>query len=630
MALTKVTYSMIDGACINVLDFGAVGDGVANDTAAFQAAIDAGTADTIYVPFGTYLLDPVMLRNEITIIGDGYNSVLKANSTTGILCNNATVPSNPDMVNVEILNLRFTGEQSKAIYQSDMTAYSAYFQIKNCYFDGNLSECIYGNFLNTDIIENQFGYYTGPAAYNSRHIYAVGTATRNSNMVRIIGNHFQRAVGPESIHVEIGEMIIIEENTFETNRSTCLINIVGIINAKISKNWFEDNTNALQIIKIGTSYVTANPWIPDLIEVFQNRFATILGIEASTIVLATDESAQLDFYNNWITSTSYYVMLGASYVYGQPTNYATTVLRNCYGNIYFSNLNVSPRLADQIAVGTPGHNMIVNGGMEENRIWTPIGPPTAYGRTSAQAHSGTYSWYYTVNDALQGVFSLYNLQFHQGKIYRLSFWVYPTSTQDVTVQVTGRASVDTPGPNQTFVRQNISPLTNNAWNSCTLVFTAPITAGNCDLQFVSNVGQTSGTWYIDDVVLQDVSVSEQNGGIEANFSNASNRSALSGGSGTLQVEVPANSLIKAVQLIVESAITGSGASTWTATFSGGSSTVIKTGGAFAKNTKYNIFLTPEVSSALTNIVITPDAGTFTGGRIRAIVQYDQLLTLPSV
>lgn len=34
MGLTKVTYAMIEGSPINVLDFGAVGDGVTDDTAA--------------------------------------------------------------------------------------------------------------------------------------------------------------------------------------------------------------------------------------------------------------------------------------------------------------------------------------------------------------------------------------------------------------------------------------------------------------------------------------------------------------------------------------------------------------------------------------------------------------------
>lgn len=40
MSLTKVSYSMIDGAPVNVVDFGAVCDGVADDTAAVQAAVN--------------------------------------------------------------------------------------------------------------------------------------------------------------------------------------------------------------------------------------------------------------------------------------------------------------------------------------------------------------------------------------------------------------------------------------------------------------------------------------------------------------------------------------------------------------------------------------------------------------
>src|SRR5574343_1677 len=46
MSLTKVSYSMIDGAPVNVLDFGAVCDGATDDTAAVQAAIDYCIANT--------------------------------------------------------------------------------------------------------------------------------------------------------------------------------------------------------------------------------------------------------------------------------------------------------------------------------------------------------------------------------------------------------------------------------------------------------------------------------------------------------------------------------------------------------------------------------------------------------
>lgn len=68
MALTKVTYSMIEGNAVSVTDFGAVGDGVTNDTAAIQAAIDSSNA--VIFPTGVYLISSnITLKSGARLIG---------------------------------------------------------------------------------------------------------------------------------------------------------------------------------------------------------------------------------------------------------------------------------------------------------------------------------------------------------------------------------------------------------------------------------------------------------------------------------------------------------------------------------------------------------------------------------
>ena len=81
MSLTKVSYSMIDGAPVNVLDFGAVGDGTTDDTSAIQAAIDTGKS--VYFPSGTYKLTATLVISSSTVkfrrfFGDSKsNSIIK-------------------------------------------------------------------------------------------------------------------------------------------------------------------------------------------------------------------------------------------------------------------------------------------------------------------------------------------------------------------------------------------------------------------------------------------------------------------------------------------------------------------------------------------------------------------------
>lgn len=60
--------------------WGALGNGVQDDTAALQAAINAG--GMVFLPAGTYLTDTLTLHSNLTIAGTGAGSVIKQNTTT--------------------------------------------------------------------------------------------------------------------------------------------------------------------------------------------------------------------------------------------------------------------------------------------------------------------------------------------------------------------------------------------------------------------------------------------------------------------------------------------------------------------------------------------------------------------
>jgi hypothetical protein len=68
---------------VNVKDFGAVGDGVADDTAAFQAAVNASLH--VFVPSGSYkITNTVLCQTAVNIIGSGRGSTtIFTNSDSG-------------------------------------------------------------------------------------------------------------------------------------------------------------------------------------------------------------------------------------------------------------------------------------------------------------------------------------------------------------------------------------------------------------------------------------------------------------------------------------------------------------------------------------------------------------------
>lgn len=232
MALTKVTYSMIQGAVVNVLDYGASPSATTlQNTAAITAALATGRS--VYIPEGTYNVAPVttpvsgsepnrtsawVLTDNQVVFGDGANSVL--------VWDNATVQcffKVADAKDVALKNLRFDGGYSSMVVYPDADGSVDGVLVENCYFDNLLIDFIGGNQLalnsNSKYAKNLMvrGCTTsGPAVHS--------ILFTNCYNAQAIGNTFNNVTGGYCVDASQGSRnVIISNNTADTCDYFCKV-----------------------------------------------------------------------------------------------------------------------------------------------------------------------------------------------------------------------------------------------------------------------------------------------------------------------------------------------------------------------------------------------------------------------
>lgn len=153
--LTKVSFSMINGDVLNVLDYGADPSGVTDSSAAIQAAITAANASnaTVFFPEGNYLYQPAATfsftinSNSLTLAGIPGRSVITTDFN-GIVFNVTTVTGTtlgPTGLNVRDLNFvnkdyNTTNTNATCFYISNGVNFGAYFNFSFCVF-GRYTVC---------------------------------------------------------------------------------------------------------------------------------------------------------------------------------------------------------------------------------------------------------------------------------------------------------------------------------------------------------------------------------------------------------------------------------------------------------------------------------------------------------
>jgi len=193
MSLTKVSYAMIQSAPFNVVDYGAVGDGTTNDTAAFNAAMldaaNAGGGIVLAMPGKThYIATTILIPTNVTL--DLQNATLKGtgnSSGANILVRSAVLTAGAlvantsanALVNTRIRNGGFFNAKQAMHLQSCIDGCAFENLTTNACYNGIYANfCLYSTFSNI-IYRNANGGYgftfdNNCNAITLKNLYAVG------------------------------------------------------------------------------------------------------------------------------------------------------------------------------------------------------------------------------------------------------------------------------------------------------------------------------------------------------------------------------------------------------------------------------------------------------------------------
>lgn len=208
MALTKVSYSMIEGATVNILDKGADPTGVTGSSAAIQAALAEGK--TVFIPDGEFRLDvDVNVPSDSVIVGNGEKSILKCDDGFGFRFKGAT------------LNDRFSNIHFKGLHFKCSTT-STFYGILGGWIDTlSILECVA---TNCALVKVEWG---GSGTYNDAYNFITDVSDLNSD-INISNNYIDPAVGQVGVP-EVPIWLFYVKDFSVTNNTIKNPNLGGVL-----------------------------------------------------------------------------------------------------------------------------------------------------------------------------------------------------------------------------------------------------------------------------------------------------------------------------------------------------------------------------------------------------------------
>jgi hypothetical protein len=300
MALTKVSYSMIEGAVVNVLDFGADPTGATASQSGIQAAIDSITSGVVFIPRGTYLITaPIVTKGGITIEGEGDASQLLVNTDIEVF-NSATTT-----INTIIFDANFTDFFINKTVSTATTKYDIHLQNPNfCTFTRVRVKSGHDDnqYSNTNVGGIWLDRPSGSSA--SAFCNRVDDCFIQNNSIYFL-NITDSAINGGFIWGHTRQFAIRLRANGGSSGAIAIENVVGIITSKFEGGIWLDGSSINQIRIVGNEF-DGNPAL-------DTGYGVLCLQQALTVLITNNTFWGCDYHGIWAKDATNWTITGNNF-----------------------------------------------------------------------------------------------------------------------------------------------------------------------------------------------------------------------------------------------------------------------------------------------------------------------------